>query len=104
MISRMHRANAFAPRLIAVASLTFFAVPAPAEGWQFSLTPYLWLPNLNANGTTEPPPGGGRPDFEVGPVDYLDNLDFVLMLAGEARHGNWSLRSDLIYLDFSNQR
>jgi len=26
------------------------------------------------------------------------------MLAGEARHGGWSLRSDVIYLDFSNQR
>ena len=77
---------------------------AHAEDWQFGLTPYLWLPNIEANGTADGPPNGGDPAYQVGPVDYLDNLDFVLMLAGEARHGGWSLRSDVIYLDFSNQR
>ena len=66
--------------------------------------PYLWLPNIEANGAADAPPDGGEPAFEVGPVDYLDNLDFVLMLAGEARRGSWSLRADVIYLDFSNQR
>ena len=77
---------------------------AHAEDWRFGLTPYLWLPNIEANGTADGPPNGGDPAFEVGPVDYLDNLDFVLMLAGEARRGNWSLRADVIYLDFGNQR
>jgi hypothetical protein len=77
---------------------------AHAGEWQFGLTPYLWLPNIEANGSADAPPDGGEPAFQVGPVDYLDNLDFVLMLAGEARRGSWSLRSDVIYLDFSNQR
>jgi hypothetical protein len=100
----MNRAKRFAARLLVIANLIFPAVAARADDWHFQLTPYLWLPNIEADGTTDPPAEGGQPVFEVGPVDYLDNLDFVLMLAGEARHGNWSLRSDVIYLDFSNQR
>ena len=77
---------------------------AHAEDWHFGLTPYLWLPNIEANGTADAPPNSGEPAYEIGPINYLDNLDFVLMLAGEARSGSWSLRSDLIYLDFTNQR
>jgi len=100
----VHRANSFTWRLISAAILTLSAGAAHAEDWQFGLTPYLWLPNIEANGTADGPPNGGDPAYQVGPVDYLDNLDFVLMLAGEARRGSWSLRSDLIYLDFSNQR
>lgn len=84
--------------------LALAAGAAHAEDWKFGLTPYIWLPNIEGNGTTERPPNSGEPAFEIGPVDYLDNLEFVLMLAGEARHGKWSLRSDVIYLDFSNQR
>ena len=104
MPTRVHRANTSAWRLIGVATLASAASAAHAEEWQFGLTPYIWLPNIEANGTADAPPAGGQPEFEVGPVDYLDNLDFVLMLAGEARRGSWSLRSDVIYLDFSNQR
>jgi hypothetical protein len=100
----MNRTNSFAIPLIASASLIFPVVAMSAEEWHFGITPYLWLPNIEASGATEPPPDGGQPAFEVGPVDYLDNLDFVLMLAGEARRGGWSLRADVIYLDFSNQR
>ena len=91
-------------KLIAAVTLASAPAAAHAEDWQFGLTPYLWLPNIEGDGTAEPPPDGGTPAFEVGPVDYLDNLDFVLMLAGEARRGSWSLRSDVIYIDFSNQR
>jgi len=74
------------------------------EGWSFSLTPYIWLPNIN--GTLKyaiPPGGGGRPEVEAGPNDYLENLSFALMLAGEARKGKWSIFSDLIYLDFDSE-
>jgi hypothetical protein len=74
------------------------------EGWSFALTPYLWLPNIN--GTLKyaiPPGGGGRPEVETGPNDYLENLSFALMLAGEARKGRWSIFTDLIYLDFDDE-
>jgi hypothetical protein len=44
------------------------------------------------------------PEFEIGPVDYLEHLDFVLMVAGEARKGDWNLRADVVYVDFGNER
>lgn len=77
---------------------------SPADRWQFSITPYLWLPNVDGTLNFSTPPGtGGSPSVSVGPNDYLENLDFVLMLAGEARKGNWAIFSDLIYLDFSDE-
>jgi hypothetical protein len=94
-------------RVITAATLAFAAGTSQAEDWQFSVTPYLWLPNIEGNGTTESPAGGGgggEPSFEVGPVDYLEHLNLLLMAAGEARRGRWSARSDVIYINFSNER
>ena len=50
-----------------------------------------------------PPGGGGRPEVEVGPNDYLEALNMVMMISGEARKGRWSVFTDFIYLDFSNE-
>jgi hypothetical protein len=107
MTAHASRSNRLTRQFIAATALASMAGATHAEGWSFSITPYLWLPNIEARGTTDSPPdtgGGGEPSYEVGPVDYLDNLDMVLMLAGEARHDRWSLRTDVIYLDFSNER
>jgi hypothetical protein len=95
-------------RQFAVATaLTLLGGTCHASDWSFSLTPYLWLPNIESIGTTDSPPDtddGGEPSYEVGPADYLEHLNMVLMLAGEARRENWSLRADVIYLDMSNER
>jgi opacity protein-like surface antigen len=75
------------------------------DRWSFSLTPYLWLPNVN--GTLKyslPPSNTGSPDVETGPNNYLQNLQAALMLSGTARKGEWSVSSDLIYLSFANQK
>lgn len=40
---------------------------------------------------------------EIGPNDYLSNLQFALTLSGEARKGAWSVVTDIIYLDLGNQ-
>jgi hypothetical protein len=94
-----------AGQFIAVAALALFATASKAEDWQFAVTPYLWLPNVEAVGTTErPPDADGEPQFEIGPVDYLEHLDFVLMVAGEARRGDWIIRADAAYVDFGNER
>lgn len=75
------------------------------ERWTFSLTPYLWLPNVNGTLKYAIPPGGGaRPEVDTGPSSYLENLSFALMLAGEARAGRWSTFTDLIYLDFDGEK
>src|SRR5262249_18104197 len=77
---------------------------AQADHWTFSLTPYVWLPNINGTLKYSVPPGAaGSPDVSTGPNNYLQNLQHVLMLAGEAREGRWSLHADAIYLDFADQ-
>jgi hypothetical protein len=80
----------------------------PYDGeWHFTLTPYLWLPNLNAtlNGQVL---GSNLGDFrassEIGPNNYLQNLKFGAMVNGEVRKGDWSAFTDVIYIDFGDER
>jgi hypothetical protein len=80
----------------------------PYDGdWHFTLTPYLWLPNLNATldgyalGSNL---GDFRVDSEIGPNDYLENLKFGAMVNGEVRKGDWSAFTDVIYIDFGDER
>ena len=73
--------------------------------WDFSITPYLWVPDIGGTLAFDIPEGSvGSPDVEVGPNDYLESLDFAIMLMGEARRGKWSAFTDLIYLDFSSEK
>lgn len=99
--------------MVLLASMTaaaIFTAPAhaqavaPANKWTFSITPYLWLPNINGTLKYSVPPGvGGSPDVETGPNDYLENLQAVIMISGEARKDRWSVFTDLIYLGFSDE-
>lgn len=79
--------------------------PAGAEnGWEFTLMPYLWLPNVNGTLNLNTPSGaGGSPQVEVGADKYLHNLEMAAMLSGEARKGTWAIITDVIYLDFSSE-
>ena len=77
---------------------------SPDDSWQFAITPYLWLPNIDGTLKYGLPPGaGGSPEVETGPNDYLENLDMALMISGEVRKGRWSVFTDVIYLDFSDE-
>jgi hypothetical protein len=102
---------------LTLGSLTATA-PAPAAvdsydgAWHFSLTPYLWTPNINGSMDARIPAlrsatGAVLRDVslstEIGPNDYLENLNFAGMVTGEARKGNWSVFTDLIYIDFGNE-
>lgn len=74
------------------------------EPWTFAVSPYLWLPNVNGNlKYSVPPDAAGAPEVEVGPNDYLSNLNLALMLSGEARKGRWSVYTDVIYLEFASE-
>lgn len=68
-----------------------------AAGWAFAVTPYLWLPSINGTLNFE------GPEVGVGTSDYLQHLEAALMLAAEARKGNWAVLGDVIYLDFSKE-
>lgn len=74
-----------------------------ADEWQYSLTPYLWLPTID--GTLRysvPPGGGGSPNVGVGPTDWLDLLNFALLISGSAKKGQYTIFSDFAYLSMSS--
>lgn len=81
------------------------AAQTPGNQWVFSITPYLWLPNVDGTLKYSVPPGGqGSPEVGVGPYDYLEALRFAMMISGEVRKDRWSAFTDFIYLDFSNEK
>ena len=58
----------------------------PEGQWSFSLTPYVWAPDINITLKYSVPPGsGGGTEVESQPNDYLENLDMAMMISGEAR-------------------
>jgi len=97
-------------QLVLAASLAVLALPqcavaqqAPPDRWTFSIAPYAWLPNMNGDlRFGPPPPGGATPHVSIDAGTLLEDLDFAMMLTGEARKGRWSIATDLIYLDLSS--
>ena len=55
--------------------------------WHFGITPYGWLPSLHGNLNLILPSGSTSAAVEINPSSYLSNLQFGLMVAGEARKG-----------------
>jgi hypothetical protein len=82
----------------------FCLVPllAKADGWEYSLAPYLWLPTISLDSAKTRNPGGPLDGdrVDIGPTSYLSALNFALMLAGEMRKDDWVVMGDFIYLDF----
>jgi len=88
--------------LIAISLPAYAGEPAPADKWTFALRPYLWAPSIN--GTLKydvPPSGGGGASVDLSSY-VLENLNMALMLSGEARKGNWSILTDVVYLDIES--
>jgi hypothetical protein len=68
-------------------------------GWQFQITPYLWVARLNSDVGPRPSLPTARVSEGLG--DAVTNLDGALMISGEARHDNWGLALDAAYLSLS---
>ena len=91
--------------LLVLLALLAFSSPAyagdapPADRWTFALRPYLWAPGVS--GTLKydvPPSGGGGANVDFSSY-VLENLSFALMISAEARKGDWSVLTDVVYLD-----
>ena len=81
------------------------AAPAPAiaqesaEGWKFSLMPYLWLPTIKTNLNLGPVAGSLlESEISVAPSEWLRDLKMAALLAGEARYGKWLVGTDFVYM------
>ena len=78
--------------------------PRMAERWTYSLTPYFWLPGVDAQlRYGPPPPGGSVANVGIDSEGILEKLNMAFMLQGEARKGQFFLGGDLIVLDFGDE-
>ena len=69
------------------------------QGWEFQLTPFLWLPTIGGDLNYGLPPGGaGAPSIDVGPTDWLDLLNGAFLINGGMRKGRFSVFADFVYL------
>ena len=85
--------------LVAISLPAYAGEPAPADKWTFAVRPYLWAPGVS--GTLKydiPPKGDGAANVDFGSY-VLENLNLTLMLTAEARKGDWSVLTDVVYLD-----
>jgi hypothetical protein len=97
--SRTLRVGLALMTLIAISLPAYAGEPAPADKWTFAVRPYLWAPSISGTLKYDIPPtgdGGANVDFSS---YVLENLNFALMLSAEARKGEWSVLTDVVYLD-----
>jgi hypothetical protein len=78
-----------------------YLVGAPiTPGWSLTVSPYGWLASVNSKINT-PIPGGGSAttDVSVPFSDLLHDLRFFVMAAGEARYDQFSVLTDIMYVN-----
>ena len=76
-------------------------VPRAEPGWQFSVTPYAWVPSIDGTLRYQLPAqaGSGSADVSQDSFSVLEALNFAAMIAAEARYQRYSVLTDFIYLD-----
>ena len=99
-------AAAFGCFAVASAALAQVASTPPAPGsgagWTFSVTPYAWLPTVSTTYSyTGPRAGPVTNTVSAGIGDYISDLNFVLMVGGEARYDRFTIMTDLVYANAS---
>ena len=77
----------------------------PVEAWQFTVMPYFWAPSLNGTSTIR----GRTADVDVTFLDMVEHSQipkdlFGVMTYLEARKGQWSFFSDLVYVRLAASR
>lgn len=75
------------------------SMTTPADGWQFEITPYIWMSGMKGDVQSGSLP---KTSVDVGFSDVLDALDFAFMGAFEARNGRWGILVDALYLKVSD--
>lgn len=74
--------------------------PSGSDEWRYQITPYLWLPGIDADATV----AGSTVPLDLSIGDILDNFDiFGLSARVEAWKGKWGLIFDGMYVDVGGE-
>ncbi len=106
-VSRLTVALCVALSLVGGAASASGAEPKLDDDWHFILILPLWLPSVNGKMKISVPDipqitNSVSNEFNMGHSNYLDNINFALLLTMEVEKGRWSLLSDIMYVDFSD--
>ncbi len=89
--------------LLAGAADVYAADAKKDDGWHFTLVPYIWLPSIDGSMNVNLPRREVTGTADLSDDDYLDSLQFALMLSFEAEKGRWSILTDFVYVSFENE-
>jgi len=85
--------------LTGLASSSVARAQGNGDGWRWSITPYLWGTELNADVRLR---GGQEVGSELQFDDILDKLDFAAQVHLEGRRNAWGMFVDATYLALSD--
>jgi hypothetical protein len=90
-------------RVLAAVLLVLAVVPAGAQsngdanGWEYDLLIYGWLPEIEGTLSQEIPGSGNQLEVDAG--DLLDTVELTAQLAFQARRDRWYLLADVLWVD-----
>lgn len=80
------------------------APAAKADGWEYSLTPYLWATGLDGTiGVGTEDDGGVTVDLETSFSDIWDNLETAVPIHFEAKAPVWTLIAEVNFASLSQE-
>jgi hypothetical protein len=95
MFNKHPKRTAIAVFLALFPVLSAMANEGANDPLRWSMTPYLWAPNVSIDLSLDDTNIGGDVSF----ADILDTIDAALMLHTEGGRGQWSVFADLAYLE-----
>jgi hypothetical protein len=98
-MSRSHLNRAIAAGLLLMFGASVAQAGTSPDDWSFTITPYVWVPGIDGNLKVPPQASLPNPVFPITKTNVLDALNFAAMVSFEARKGDWSIYSDLDYVD-----
>lgn len=98
MIRKLARFGMVACAILAFGPSRPAAAQTSVEKWNFAAGLYLWVPTINADLKFGIPPGQpGAPEVEIRANEFT-HLNFAVPVFGEARKGDFSIFTDVLYL------
>ena len=91
--------NATADNITAASSLVTATSEGSGSGWEFAVTPYLWMSGFKANIDT---PQGESVKVDESFTDILGDLKFAFMAGFEAKHGRFVSVQDIFFLSMGS--